>query len=265
MRSLAGSRTKLKRAYEQIDALRTDLNAAMKPNGNAFKVDLKNDTYDGFPAITLYVVGMPTFDPSISVTIGEITHNLRSAMDQVAWALVPRVKLKSLNDDQVLAIQYPMAESPTNWRNTVNRRLPGTTPDQRAFIKRYQPYRRSVAGRAIRALQILFNTDKHRAIIPALIFPTDYNFHLEYVGHRREFIRRTGRGKQVKLGADLCTWTFETVPQNVRMDATINLSPGFRPSLIRPSRGNDFVRIGGLLESIAAICDEVLSHFETEG
>ena len=122
---LIGSRAKVARANEQLDSLRSELFAAMEPDGSAFGVDLQHDTYDGHPALTVVVSTLPTFSPRISIMIGEVVHDLRSALDQLAWGIIPIVQLKMMNPRAKEAIYFPMARSRSNFRNIVNRQLSG--------------------------------------------------------------------------------------------------------------------------------------------
>ena len=115
----------------------------------------------------------------------------------------------------------------------------------------------------MRTLRTLSDTDKHRVIVPALFFPLLIHANVEPEGARRlEHIRRLEPGRKMRLGTELSTWTLSAKPKNVRVEYKITCSPAFPPSLIRPSPGNSIEDVGGTLTTIAAICTEILDHFD---
>lgn len=263
MRSLDGPRLKLSRADQQIDSLRADLRAALDAHKNEPWLDLKGETHNGQPAITLYVTKLPSFSTDISLTIGEIIHNLRSSLDHLAWALVPASTLRGLTRIQRIGIEFPMVRSRARYQSSVSRRLPDVDSDHLATIERYQPYRRAPAGRAVRILQALSNTDKHRIIVPTLFYPIGFRFNLKFKGAKEgERITRLAPGRRLTVGAPLLTWTFSARPSDVSVDLEVTASPGFPTSVVRPAPGNTFEDVGGTLRVIYNVCDEILSHFE---
>lgn len=264
MERLEGPRAKLLRADELIETLRAKLRVAMgDPGGKEFAVELMDDTYDGLPAISLRVTGLPDFSTDVGVLIGEVVHNLRSGLDELAWALVHPTTRRGMKPGALRNIYFPMAHSAQGFSNRISDFLPGTTDADRAFIAQYQPYRRSPRGRAMRTLNVLSNEDKHRVIIPALFYPVDFDFKLDFDGAKRiDRIIRIRRGEPMKVGTDLLTWTFSDKPKNVRMNVTIANSPGFNSSLVRPRPGNDFEDVSGTLTTISATCAEVLVRFD---
>ncbi len=263
MPSLDGPRLKLSRADQQIDSLRADLLAAMEIQRDEPWFGVKHETYNDQPAITLYVTRLPVFPTDIGLTIGEIVHNLRSSLDHLAWALVPASKMRSLTSSQRIGVEFPMARSRDNFESSVNRRLPGVRSADRTAIERYQPYHRAPAGRAVRILQVLSNTDKHRIIVPALFYPTGFHFKLKFEGaKKRERITRLVPGRQLQLGTQLLTWTFSDRPSDVSVDLEVTASPGFPTSVVRPAPGNTFEEVAGVLRVIYNVCDEIRSHFE---
>lgn len=263
MRSLDEPRLKLDRADQQIDSLRADLLAALDVHKSEQWLDLKSDTYGEKPAITLYVTRVPVLSTEMSLAIGEIVHNLRSSLDQLAWALVPASEMRRLTHRQRIGIRFPMVRSRARYLSSIHRRLPGVDSEHLATIERYQPYRRAPAGRAVRILQSLSNTDKHRANVPAQFYPVGFRCNLKFKNAEpRERITRLAPGRRLKLGTRLVTWTFSIRPSDVSMDLEISASPGFPTSVVRPAPGNTFEDVGGTLRVIYNVCDEILSHFE---
>ena len=262
---LLGVHAKLRRADAHIETLRAQLFAAMGgPEGEAFRAGFRYETYDGHPAVTLFVTKLPTFPLEISVLMGEIVHDLRSGLDQLAWALIPPPIRRQLKPGAAQQIYFPMAGSRRNFDNRVNQWLPGTTSDQRRFIQLYQPYHRSAEGRAMRTLRNLSNTDKHRVLVPALFFPLTHSTKVDFKKGPRRLAKvvRIARGHQMQLRSDLLTWTFSEQPEIVKIDYKIANSPGFHPRLVRPAPGNDLEDVGGTLKTIAAACRQIVAHFD---
>ncbi len=223
MPSMAGALLKLTRADAQIESLRHELLSVLSAHEAEDWLAVKKDTYEGNAALTLYVTDLPGFPPEISVTIGEIVHNLRSSLDHVAWALVPGIAMRELTASGKRRVAFPMVERrwgrqgfwerPGKASRNVRGRLPGVPQEALRFIEGYQPYRRSTAGRAIRALQSLSNTDKHRTIIPTLFYPTKFSFNLTYSGAKQlQRVTRLRPGREMRLGSGLLTWTFSRPP-----------------------------------------------------
>lgn len=274
MRPLDGPRLKLSHADEQIESLRAELREAMESDEHRLRLDLKNDFYDDSPAITLFVTDLPVFHPHTSITIGEIVHNLRSALDHLCWSLIPKSKMKLLKEEARRSVAFPFSRcAHGKWgywqgkkRGSIGQAhysLPGVSQPDRTFIERYQPYHRSTTGRAMRTLNVLSNTDKHRVIVPALFYPLGFNSNLKYEGAKQgERFVRLKPGREMKLGANLLTWTFSARPKNVSMDLRVSTTPVFHPSLIRPSPGNSVEDITGTLRTIHSVCDEIIAHFE---
>ena len=264
MSSLIGSRAKVSRAIEQIDNLGAQLRFAMESDANKLLLDTKNDVFDGHPAVTIFATRVPVFSAEISVLIGEIVHNLRSSLDNLAWFLVPRRQLNLMNVRAQRQIAFPLAENRKSFWSSVDRRVPQASSPHIEFIEQYQPYRRSTAGRLMRSLRTLSNTDKHRFIVTALFLPARYDVSIELVGARRgKSIPRLAPGKEIKLGTELNTWTFTAKPKEVRMEYKITCFPAFSPSLIRPYPASDVANVRDTLSGIAALCTEILNFFDS--
>ena len=59
-----------------------------------------------------------------------------------------------------------MLRNSRSWKGRIDDMLPGVSPGNRAFIRRYQPYRRGPRPKAIRLLRNLSDIDKHRVMVP---------------------------------------------------------------------------------------------------
>lgn len=95
-----------------------------------------------------------------SIRVGEILHNLRSALDHLVWQLV-------LANGQEPSRQnaYPIVNDESEWSRNKHR-LKGVTPRVETIVERLQPYTGGINlpfdVRAFGMLHTLCNIDKHR-------------------------------------------------------------------------------------------------------
>lgn len=101
-----------------------------------------------------------------SIIIGEIVHNLRSVLDHLAWQLVKANGCKPNGDTGFpIFTQNPFVENADQrllgrWERMTG----GMHPDDIAFIKEFQPYKRGNNLNAFFILNRLANHDKHREL-----------------------------------------------------------------------------------------------------
>ena len=155
---LFGIRLKLQRAEEQIHALKADMDAFHEgdPYGASshFKAELRT--------LALVARVHKPCPGMWGIQIGEIAHNLRSALDHLVWELVihhtgsPPTGSKS---------GFPIFETETGYRNRAGPLIAGVSPEARALIEARQPF---ATGDGILSplwgLYELSNFDKHRTL-----------------------------------------------------------------------------------------------------
>jgi hypothetical protein len=97
-----------------------------------------------------------------------VVHNLRSALDQLAWALAWSHSREALEDDRVArAIFFPITPSPEQFQN--HRTIPYLPPGAGEQLESEQPYHnRTVQPHPLAAVQDWSNSDKHRVLTVAL-------------------------------------------------------------------------------------------------
>jgi hypothetical protein len=161
--ALAGIRAKLARADEQLDRLDDELAVFAEQHPYDFRGDVEPDA----GRWAAYFILKKPLPVELSVTVGDIVHNLRSALDHIAYALVP---------DPTRRTNFPIFDEPDDFFCAVklpakrNRGpLAGLDPESPAFalIEGAQPY---MGGHPpdtdpLRILSALNNEDKHRAIV----------------------------------------------------------------------------------------------------
>jgi hypothetical protein len=102
----------------------------------------------------------PTVDPVWSAVIGDCVHNLRSALDHIAYQLVRSPNTRT---------QFPILDRPprTRWRRkrVVPQVSGGASLLVRGVIEAVQPYNRRDLHHGLAAVRDLDNIDKHRELL----------------------------------------------------------------------------------------------------
>jgi hypothetical protein len=166
---LTGSYAKLDRAREhvrsladaQVDYFGTDQRT------RPFDVDHHFD-----PGTNLYsFIGRVTREPPprIGTIIGDIAHNLRSALDYLVWELV----LAHAGDPEQLGKplpEFPICMTTETWERVLRTRIRNVSPQAAARLRDFQPFATDsvqLAEAPLRRLDLLCNHDKHRSITVA--------------------------------------------------------------------------------------------------
>lgn len=163
--NLDGVRVKLLRAKAHLEELRSRLGplAAEATQSIVEAPDEHN------PSILIYrVTRVPDIDPMVAAIAGDIIHNLRSALDHLAWQLV--VLDGGLPTERTA---FPLHESPTNEKG--NPRVLTIQPVINdplimAAVETMQPYSAANYGHDPRTDSLgiigrLDNIDKHRLLL----------------------------------------------------------------------------------------------------
>jgi len=114
-------------------------------------------------------------DPTFGVWAGELVHNVRSALDQLVFALV-----SENGHDPGAHTQFPIYDSETLWIRDIEQRDPvrnpspirGVTDEGFAFIKATQPYHlkhKKRPAHPLMQLLLMSNVDKHRTLHAAAV------------------------------------------------------------------------------------------------
>jgi hypothetical protein len=144
----------------------------------------------------------PPPPPELSILVGDVLHDARSALDHVAWELVKRA---GGEPDENSA--FPIFTDEQRYKSAVGRRTHGMADDMVNAIERWQPWRIANPPAAPLAwLQELSNIDKHRhlhltvaAVIGTMFNPPLPEYVATYSGSLEEpvelarFPKRLGR------------------------------------------------------------------------
>jgi len=113
------------------------------------------------------------------VMTGEIAHNLRSALDHLAWQLA---SLEQAPGRPATTTSFPIATSLQEWRSKGTRkRIKHIGRRHRLMLRRFQPYRRDDRPErsALARLQRLSNVDKHQVVHEAVFLPVGMEFQFQ--------------------------------------------------------------------------------------
>ena len=167
--NLKSSWAKAKRAKAHIDFLRDEV-ARESPNGKMLWLTRQYEPKKG--AIVYRVERTVKIHDDWSLIIGETVHNLRGALDHLAWQLALRYfKGIEPSDKRVIKmIQFPIVEDKLLWPGHPNRKYMLIRDAQK--LKGFQPFKltkkQAAVGRHIFkdffGFSGVSNVDKHRKI-----------------------------------------------------------------------------------------------------
>jgi hypothetical protein len=168
MHPLDGPTFKILRANEHLKKLRTETETFIKENKHRIVIGERH-VNTGYYSLRAQVSKPPPIE--WGVVVGEIAHDLRSALDGIVWQLV------ILNGIDPSTLRRPQPQFPIflieeaergpcyirHGRPMIHERI---TDKQEALIERLQPYKRSNPNRnALWLLHELNNADKHRLVL----------------------------------------------------------------------------------------------------
>jgi hypothetical protein len=164
------------RAVVHAQALKADLDAITSDASRqpTFAVEAEyQPKRHGFSVVVTDIDPMPS---TWGLLIGDIANNLRSALDQIAWAVVTRGQTppSALSKKAQRKIYFPICNERRDFNGSLPTTLPGASRADIARIRRYQPYEKA---RGIRAwywtslLAKINTSDKHRTMEPVWALP----------------------------------------------------------------------------------------------
>lgn len=172
---LHGPRAKLARAREHLDALSVEVvrwRQESAAKGDVVEIALQPAPKPGRPHAHVGIVrSVPTPPPRFGLIIGDIVHNLRGALDHVAWYLADRY---SPNRGEDTSTQFPIVTSRRRFeRPPTQQMLRYLSPADIDIKEKLQPYHTADPPEdgALAYLQLLSNRDKHRTINTVVAAP----------------------------------------------------------------------------------------------
>lgn len=158
--TLSGCRAKVKRCEELLPALADKWRAFLDREPWPSGIEHREET--GWYEV--YFDFSAPAPPVLAVIVGEIAHNLRSALDTLVWREAVEFLGREPTNDESRGIKFPFCWQESEWRGSKIRGY--VSKDAAALIKRHQPYNCTKHGEpaSLLAVQWFNNRDKHRAI-----------------------------------------------------------------------------------------------------
>lgn len=162
--SFDGPNLKVRGATENLQALKAEI--AAFADSDPYRVSVKFEPDAGCHVMRLGVLKKP--DPIMGVRVGELVHNLRSALDQIAWQFARFENSAKVCTKRRRHIYFPVCYSVEEFERFPLFDLISGAP--KAIFGEFQPYQRRDSPRDhwLARLNRLWNRDKHRVVHVAL-------------------------------------------------------------------------------------------------
>ena len=168
-------RVKLRRAERHLHTFRDECDAYLTTARVALAYDA--DPTAGTITVVLQADAQPPM--SLGAVVGDVLHNLRSALDAIAWATCQRAGVPKEKENQVY---FPISADPSNWASLAGGQLPCVEPKHLQVFKALQPWYWDEEARAhgievdvwharrhpLQQLHDLARRDRHRVPHPIL-------------------------------------------------------------------------------------------------
>jgi len=176
---LTGAWAKLNRAKVHVNTLRADIDRQGYPDAKGVNVEharvirLRKQFEPKQGAIVYRIDGLIEIGNDWGLIVGDAVHNMRCALDHLAWQLALR-KFNGVapTDRRIIKeIQFPVVVNKNDWPTHINRKH--MEPADADKLEKFQPFNLGPIARANRSLHPLEqlagfggldNVDKHRAI-----------------------------------------------------------------------------------------------------
>lgn len=158
-RPLRDAWIKHNRALRHIKELNAECTKFLSGDPRPYLITVEYETDAGCHVARFVQVKEP--DPELGAIVGDIAHNLRSALDVTAWQLAIEHDRKAAKANRRL-ITYPLTSDERAFMR--HDMLPYISDRALAVIESLQPYERGDRDhlQALRWLSIISNADKHR-------------------------------------------------------------------------------------------------------
>lgn len=197
------------RAVVHAQTLKTDLDAVTSDVGRQPTFTVRAEYQPKRHGFAVIVTDIDPMPPTWGLLIGDIANNLRSALDQTAWAIVTRGTRPpdTLSKGSQRQVYFPICQDRNEFNRSLPTKLPGATRADIARVRRYQPYKHARGIRAWYAFALLakINTgDKHRTTEPVWALPIRTAIEIT---HTRDCVvpsrDNAGKRKALKVDAEL--------------------------------------------------------------
>jgi hypothetical protein len=254
--ALNGCREKIKRAEEHREGLDREVATWLEARPMPFTAEYDSQTGSHIARITAVPEAIPTL--RWGVIIGDVLHNLRSALDHLAWELA---HWGGRTPSDPGGVKFPIADSLVNFRSgAATRATKQMDAVHVAKIESLQPYHALTGpdrytGAFIHPLAFvrdLSNADKHRLTTPILAVSQRFDFEVGAPPLNLSAFLGEGLLNTLEVGTPIMRLMAPPKDKDVRVKG--HMTPGI---LLPGSRGLDH------LKRARAFVEKVVSELET--
>src|ERR1051325_843458 len=159
-------RVKVERAKQHLRDLEVERYSFM--NNSPYRIERENDSQTGYNIYRVFDIHIPPIE--IGLIAGDIIHNLRSALDHLAYQLV---LVGGGTPNRQTA--FPIWELSTEYHAQRHRRVQGMSQNAIDAIDAAEPYQGG-KGAGLWVLHYMDIADKHHELLTALINVTEARF-----------------------------------------------------------------------------------------
>jgi hypothetical protein len=191
--------------------------------------------------------------------LGDIVHNLRSALDYLFWQLFwHHVTTRPLKDGTINKVQFPIVSKGKTFTNRRKERPFNEIPFRSwAILNTAQPYkRRNLVQRifGLEGLRELSDHDKHRVLTPFFDWSLRFDFSKGEFRNRVADVIRVHSGPRLEVGTEVMRVKVYPPHPEAKVEVAGHLNPSVRLPITTP-QGSIFTV--GVFEIIESIGDEV--------
>jgi hypothetical protein len=231
MRIFGGVGAKCNRAIDQLEALQGEVNE-LRSTPNPYGYLNTVDPAGGHYVFRLHPAWGSDTTARWAVIIGEIAHDLRSALDHLVWQAVTLSGEEPDRDHAFPLLDREPEGGFADWatrppgRRTRHGKLLGATPDAISLVEMYQPYRGDQAGFILARVDALWQQDKHRMTLPIVLVAGPPQLELEGC----DLLRREERMEDGILTVEIDVTPLTPQPKvELRSDAPFDIGYDDRP------------------------------------
>lgn len=162
----AGWWLKLDHGREQFGQLEREVKLWISEHQGGLPWRARPEYDSNLQCIRFFVDKVEPLPPRWGLLLGDALHNVRCALDHMAWHLVVIGGSPPRKIEDQRRVGFPIYDTASGFAKGIRTRIPGVSPAQQAIIERHQPHHRGKgAGKhPLALLQDLNNTDKHREL-----------------------------------------------------------------------------------------------------
>lgn len=203
-----GAWLKWARAVVHAQTLQVHLNAIGTEEGDEPTFAVRTEYQPKRHGFAVVITDIDPMPPIWGLLLGDIANNLRSALDQIAWAVVTRGRTppETLSERRRRQIYFPISKDRDEFNAALASKLPGVMRADIARVRRSQPYHHPSRARWSALLQLaeINAADKHRTIQPVWAIPVTTDIE---VTHQRDCVltrqETTGKRKALRVDTEL--------------------------------------------------------------